>query len=135
MKFPYSVLTGSQSFAESMPRIPISLASDSNRIDVVALVDSGAMVNVLPFQTGLALGFVWDDSRANLHLGGMLNQHPAMTVTALAFIADFTPSTLSFAWTNASLSTVILGQVNFFMEHEVIFRRWLREFEVNPRPR
>lgn len=118
-----------------MPRIPLTLISKSAKLEVVALVDSGSMVNVLPMQVGVDLGLQWDDAKATLQLGGVLSANKAVAVTAQAVIGDFEPCVLSFAWTRAKLPAVILGQVNFFNEFEVTFRRWLLEFEVVPRPK
>ena len=41
---------------------------------MMGLVDSGAMVNVLPYDVGLQLGVVWDERRANIRLAGTLGQ-------------------------------------------------------------
>ena len=43
-------------------------------MDVLGLVDSGATVNVLPYEVGLQLDLVWDDRRANIRLAGTLGQ-------------------------------------------------------------
>jgi len=84
----------------------------------MGLVDSGAMVNVLPYDVGLQLGVVWDDRRANIRLTGTLGQQQAMPVFMIAEIADFAPVRLAFAWVQSPNAPLILGQTNFFMEFE-----------------
>jgi len=99
----------------------------------MGLVDSGATVNVLPYEVGLQLGVVWDDRRANIRLAGTLGNQPAMPVFMIAEIADFAPVRLAFAWVQSPNAPLILGQTNFFMEFEVCFYRSSLEFEVKPK--
>jgi hypothetical protein len=46
---------------------------ENQEIEAVGLVDSGATVNVLPYELGLELGGVWDDHRAIIQLAGNLS--------------------------------------------------------------
>jgi len=80
----------------------------------VGLVDSGATVNVLPYELGLQLGGVWEDSRAIIQLAGNLSNQPAMPLAAIAQIREFSPVELVFAWSRNSNVPLILGQTNFF---------------------
>jgi hypothetical protein len=72
MRFPYSTTDPSQDAFDSLPRLPLRLRADSRALDVMGLVDSGATVNVLPYDVGLQLGLLWDDRRANIWLAGTL---------------------------------------------------------------
>lgn len=56
MRFKYSIADPSQDEFDSLPRLPLTLLSGDQRADVVGLVDSAAMVNVLPYQIGVLLG-------------------------------------------------------------------------------
>jgi hypothetical protein len=58
MRFPYSTTDPAQDAFDSLPRLPLRLRTDSQTIDVMGLVDSGATVNVLPHDVGLQLGLV-----------------------------------------------------------------------------
>ena len=58
MRFNYSVLHSGQDALYSLPRLPVSLRSGAQIIETVGLVDSGAMLNVLPFTAGQQLGFM-----------------------------------------------------------------------------
>jgi hypothetical protein len=99
----------------------------------VGLVDSGATVNVLPYSLGIRLGAVWDESKATIRLAGNLGNFPAMPLVVTAEVGDFAPVKLAFAWTQAEKVSLILGQMNFFMEFEVCFFRSQFEFDVTPK--
>lgn len=55
MKFKYSTLHANQSQLDSLPRLPLRLSSQTDTIEVIGLVDSGATINVLPFDIGVLL--------------------------------------------------------------------------------
>jgi|GEM_PF-1877584 hypothetical protein len=56
MRFKYSTTSPTQNEFDSLPRVPLSLSRADRRIDAVGLVDSGATVNVLPYELGIQLG-------------------------------------------------------------------------------
>lgn len=132
MRVQYSTTASSQDEFDALPRLPLRLRAEGRDSDVLALVDSGATVNVMPFAIGTQLGFVWDEEKANLRLAGNLGSQPAMPVFVWAEIGDFPPIRLAFAWTRNANIPHILGQTNFFMEFEVCFYRRRLEFEVKP---
>jgi hypothetical protein len=111
------------------------LRQDQHVISVVGLVDSGATVNVLPYQLGIQLGAVWNDRNAIIQLAGNVGQVAAQPLFSIAEVADFPPTRLAFAWSRSDDVPLILGQMNFFMEFDVCFYRSKLEFEVNPRLR
>ena len=88
-----------------------------------ALVDSGASLNILPFDVGIDLGLVWEDQTFSIDLGGILADSKAYGVMLQAQIADSQPTQLAFAWVNrpSSEMRVLLGQVNFFQNFDVHF--------------
>jgi hypothetical protein len=133
MRFPYVTADPSQSELDSLPRLPLTLSYGQRQIAEVGLVDSGATVNVLPHSLGVRLGAVWDDHKATIRLAGNLGNFPAMPLVVTAEVGDFAPVRLAFAWTQAENVSLILGQMNFFMEFEVCFFRSRLEFEVNPK--
>jgi hypothetical protein len=57
-----------------MPLIDIQLSSGSNGLVVSSLVDSGASLNILPFDVGIELGLVWEQQTFPIDLGGGLKQ-------------------------------------------------------------
>ena len=50
MRFKYSTTSPTQNEFDSLPRIPLILQKDNQNIEVTGLVDSGAPVNVLPYE-------------------------------------------------------------------------------------
>ena len=133
MRFQYSTNDPSQDEFDSLPRIPLILRHNNQRVEVVGLVDSGATVNVLPYQIGIQLGFVWDESKAIIRLAGNIGNQPAMPVFFMAEIGDFAPVRLAFAWSKNDSVSLILGQTNFFLEFDVHFYRSRLEFDIEPK--
>lgn len=56
MRFSYSATDAAQDEFDALPRLPFRLRHSNRVIDVVGLVDSGATVNVLPYQIGVSTG-------------------------------------------------------------------------------
>jgi hypothetical protein len=133
MRFRYSTAGPAQDEFDSLPRVPLLLRNADRAVEVVGLVDSGATVNVLPYEVGLQLGAVWDDRRANIRLAGALGNLVAMPVFAAAEIESLQPVRLAFAWVKSDDTPLILGQTNFFMEFDIFFYRSQLEFELRPR--
>ena len=132
MRFNYSTTSSTQNEFDSLPRIPLVLSRENHRIEVNGLVDSGATVNVMPYEVGLQLGGIWDERKAIIQLAGNLGNQPAMPFFARAEISDFRPVQLVFAWVSSLHAPFILGQTNFFLEFDVCFYRSKLEFEIKP---
>jgi len=133
MRFQYSTSDPSQDEFDSLPRLPLTLRYNSREIVVVGLVDSGATVNVLPYEAGLQLGARWDERKATIRLAGNLGKSSAMPLFVMAEIETFPPLRLAFAWVKSAYAPLILGQTNFFMEFDVHFYRSRLEFEIEPK--
>ena len=133
MRFKYSTTAPSQDEFDSLPRIPLVLRYNDQQVEVSGLVDSGATVNVLPYEIGLQLGATWDGRKANMRLTGNLGSQPAMPLFVSAEVGMFAPVRLAFAWVKSTNTPLILGQTNFFMEFDVCFYRSGLEFEIQPR--
>jgi hypothetical protein len=133
MRFKYSTTGPNQNEFDSLPRIPLILRQDQYTVDAFGLVDSGATINVLPYELGIQLGAVWDESKAIIQLSGNLSRQNAIPFFANAEVGEFSPVKLVFAWVNQPNTPLILGQTNFFLEFDVAFFRSKLEFEVNPK--
>ena len=133
MRFKYSTTSPSQNEFDSLPRVPLILRQGDRIIETIGLVDSGATINVLPYEIGLQLGSVWDDRKAIIRLTGNLGNQQAIPFSVMSQIADFEPVKLVFAWTSISNVPLILGQTNFFLEFDVCFYRSKSEFEIKPK--
>lgn len=132
MRFKYSVAHPTQDEFDSLPWLPFTLQNGEYTVEAIGLVDSGATVNVLPYEIGLQLGAVWEDRKATLRLAGSLGGFPAQPLFAMATVGNFAPVRLAFAWSRRVDVPLLLGQTNFFTQFEVCFFRPLLEFEVNP---
>jgi len=133
MRLSYSTSGALQNEFDSLPRISLTLTHGQRQVSVLGLVDSGATVNVLPYDTGIQLGAVWDDSKANIRLGGNLGHFTAMPLVVVAAVGEYPRVRLAFAWTRVTSIGLILGQMNFFQEFDVCFFRSKLAFEVTPK--
>jgi hypothetical protein len=133
MRFKYSTTSPAQNEFDSLPRLSLSLRGEDRIVESMGLVDSGATVNVLPYEVGLQLGGVWEDRKAVIQLAGNLGNQAAMPFSAIAQIGEFLPTELVFAWSRSPNVPLILGQTNFFLEFDVCFYRSTSEFEVKPK--
>lgn len=119
--------------ASFRPHLPLTLTSKNGAIEAVGLLDTGASVNVLPWQLGVDVGAVWEQQTNALQLTGNLAQYEARVLLLSAAVRGFPPVRLAFAWTRARNVPLLLGQVNFFMEFDVCFYRSQLAFEVRPK--
>ena len=133
MRRPYSITNASQNEFDLLPRLPLILMKDDRQIEYLGLVDSGATVNVLPYEVDLELGATWDDRKAIIPPAGNLGRQLTMPFSTIAQISDFPPIELLFAWVNRPNTPLILGQTDFFLEFDVCFYRSKQEFEVKPK--
>ena len=133
MLFKYSTTSSTQNEFDSLPRMPLILKQDNQKIEALGLVDSGATVNVFLYQLGLQLGGIWDDRKAIIQLAGNLGNQTAMPFSAIAYVGEYPPVELVFAWIKNSNIPLILGQTNFFMQFDVFFYRSRLEFEIKPK--
>ncbi len=131
----YPFLSGNPALGEASfcPYLPLTLFYQESSLKTSGLLDTGASVNVLPYLTGIELGYEWERQTTALSLTGNLAQYEARVVLAQGIIGQFEPVQLVFAWTQAPNVPLILGQVNFFMEFDVCFYRSQLEFAVSPR--
>jgi len=131
-QFPYIPRDPSLGNASLAPMLPLTLIGTQSSA-TPGLVDSGAAINVLPYALGVQLGFNWDQQTRSVELSGNLALVEARIVVLSAEVGSFPPVRLAFAWARTDAVSVILGQVNFFMEFEVCFFRSRGVFEVRPK--
>ncbi|WP_373547938.1 hypothetical protein [Chamaesiphon sp.] len=131
-RFPF-VERNSSGQTATLPYLPLTLRNGNNRQKVMALLDTGASVNVLPYELGLQLGAVWENQTVQIPLSGNLAQSEARGLVISGTVGDFSPILLAFAWTNSTDVPVIFGHMNFFAEFNVCFYRHESAFELFPR--
>ena len=120
-QFRYTPRTNAQGETSLIPYLPLTLIYNNYSLNTGGLLDTGASVNVLPYEIGLELGLDWDANHASVELTGNLAQFVAKGVILLAHVEEFNPVALVFAWTQAQNIPLILGRVNFFQEFDVCF--------------
>ena len=131
----YSFISTDSSLGEASfkPFLPLTLNHGEKSQSVIGLLDTGAMVNVLPYQIGVQLGAVWEEQTTMLQLSGNLAQFEARVLILSATVGLFPSVRLVFAWTQAIQIPLLLGQANFFMEFDICFYRSQKIFEVTPK--
>jgi hypothetical protein len=132
-RFAFTEVDKSLGLASSLPYLPLTLSHQGTALSVSGLLDTGATVNVLPYDIGRQLGAVWNQQTTPVHLTGNLARFEARVLIVSATVGGFVPVRLAFTWTRASDVPLILGQVNFFLEFDVCFFRSQKIFEVKPK--
>lgn len=132
-KYPYTILDSNLGMVDRMPYLPLKLSLNRQSLNTEGLLDTGASVNVLPYEIGQELGLVWEEEQLSVLLAGNLARFEARAVIIQAQVASFPPINLAFAWTQAANVPLILGQANFFFEFDVCFFRARSEFEIRPK--
>ena len=127
--------SGNGAYGDSslLPLLPIVLTYQGRSTRASGLLDTGATINVLPYQFGVALGAVWEQQTPVMHLTGNLARFEARPLIVSVAVSQFASVRLVFAWTQAEHVPLILGQVYFFMEFDVCFYRSQQAFEIRPK--
>jgi hypothetical protein len=115
---------------EALPKIPIILNHASFSVSANALLDTGSTINLLPYDTGLQLGAIWEQQTVRLPLTGNLVRVEARGLFVHVQIGNLKPVRLAFAWAQSSQVPLILGQTNFFREFDVCFQRSRRTIKI-----
>jgi hypothetical protein len=133
LQIAYTPASETRGTSALRPRLPLTLSHHGRALAAIGLLDTGADVNVLPYQFGLELGAVWTELSAIPNLSGNLAGYEARGLILSADVGQFPSRRLAFAWAQAENVPLILGQMNFFLEYEVCFFRARGFFEVQPR--
>lgn len=139
-RFAYSRLPAYPGLEPGLPFVPLLLthphhAGSGKSCLVQALVDSGASVNVLPYDVGIQLGLVWETQTFSLPVAHWLRGAQAFGVLLTGQIDPFLPVKLAFAWTQKTSADipVILGETNFFQVFDVCLSGAQQVFEIAPK--
>jgi hypothetical protein len=131
-QFPYVPRDPALGNASLAPMLPLTLIG-SQSLATAGLLDSGAAINVVPYSLGVQLGLDWNQQTKSVELSGNLASVEARVVVVSAVIGKFAPVRLAFGWAKTDSISVILGQINFFLEFDVCFFRSRGIFEVRPK--
>jgi hypothetical protein len=132
-RFPFMERTDSLGRLSVMPYLPLTLTNGSRSAEVMALLDTGASVNVLPYEIGIQLGAAWEEQTVQIPLSGNLAHNEARGLVLSGSVAQYSPVLLAFAWTQSRDTPLILGHMNFFAEFNACFYRHELAFEIRPR--
>lgn len=132
-RFSFIERTNDRGLSSTLPYMPIALTYKKLSIETMALLDTGASVNVLPYEVGLQLGAIWEDQTVPIQLSGNLARMEARGLVLSATVAEFPAVLLAFAWTESREAPLILGHMNFFAEFDVCFYRADLAFELRLR--
>jgi hypothetical protein len=66
-RFPYKIIDSSLGLVDQMPYLPLVLSLNGQSLNTQGLLDTGASVNVLPYELGLQLGLIWEDETQQQH--------------------------------------------------------------------
>jgi len=105
-----------------------------NQVGVLGLLDSGAAINVLPYDVGLRLGAVWEQQTTPVKRTGNMASAEARILIVDGVVGKLPAVKLGFAWSRVNDVPIILGQINFFLEFDVCFLRSRGRFEIKPKP-
>ena len=122
-------------YTGALPVVDITLFHAGHEISVQAVVDSGAMVSVLPYEPGIELGFIWEEQTIPVTLGGTCQGIPAFGVLVRGELAGLPPVVLAFAWTRKTCHEIrtLLGYTNFFQQFTVVLSAYDNRFEIIPK--
>jgi hypothetical protein len=115
---------------DAVPQLSFTLINHDNSVNVSGLLDTGSSVNVLPYDIGIQLGAIWQEQSTSVMLAGNLAAIEAKGLILSAQITGFTPIRLVFAWSSSNDVPLLLGRMNFFLEFDVCFYAFLKEFEL-----
>ncbi|WP_107667297.1 hypothetical protein [Cyanothece sp. BG0011] len=120
-QFQYSRKINQKGETALIPYLPLRLINNDVSLNTGGLLDTGASVNVLPYEIGIELGLNWDEHTTDVILTGNLAKFQAKGLLLSAQIQGFNSVTLALAWTQAQNIPFLLGRVNFFQTFDVCF--------------
>jgi hypothetical protein len=82
-QFPYVPVDASEGGLNLLPFMPLTLRTTGQSITASGLVDTGATINLLPYNVGLALGASWEQDSAPIQLTGLLTGVEARALVTL----------------------------------------------------
>ncbi len=65
-QYPFTPADSTLGEASLRPYLPITLTYQGQSVTISGLLDTGSMVNVLPYQVGVELGAVWEQQKTLL---------------------------------------------------------------------
>ena len=89
-RFLFTEQTNSFGQSSIMPYLPLKLNNGHHSTEVMALLDTGASINVLPYKIGLQLGASWEAQTVPIQLSRNLHRSDSKGLVAIAiFLSKF----------------------------------------------
>jgi hypothetical protein len=110
-RFPFVEESDTFGIPDFLPKLPITLSYYNSSVTVSGLLDTGASVNVLPYNIGIQLGGIWEKQTTSVMLGGNLAPVEARGLILSAEIGSFPPVRLVFAWCLSDDVPLLLGRL------------------------
>ena len=88
-RFSFSEVDNTLGVASRLPYLPLTLSHGDRSISVSGLLDTGATVNVLPYEIGLQLGAIWEQQTIAVRLTGNLGELEAQVLIVSATVGQF----------------------------------------------
>lgn len=116
-----------------MPLISICLGGRFGRELVTeALIDTGATVNLIPFELGSQLGYEWEAQTKQLRISGAFSTLNARGILLHVRIGGFASVPLVFGWCQEGAEVpLILGHMNFLEQFKFCVIRKEQRFELS----
>ncbi len=67
-RFPYKIIDSALGMVDRMPYLPLTLSFNGQASNIEGLLDTGASVNVLPYEVGAQLGLIWENETLSVLL-------------------------------------------------------------------
>lgn len=130
---PYTTIPRGGYPAVPTPLLPADVTFNGVTLRVTGMLDTGAMMSVIPHSVGARFGASWSSLTVPTLIGGVGGGVPAKLVTASGVIGTFPPIPLVFAWAASDDVPTVFGYLNFFLEFDVCFFATRGQFTVVPR--
>jgi hypothetical protein len=101
-RYPFIDRVNIMGQTSTLPYLPIALSNGNKSIEVMALLDTGASVSVLPYEIGIQLGAIWENQTLAIPLSGNLGQSEARGLVLSGTVGKFASVPLVFAWTRST---------------------------------
>jgi hypothetical protein len=136
MQFPYKKVPSTdkpQAPWVPMPIIKIRLSNNERRIQLEALIDSGANVSLFHASVATALGIDLKTGLKSEFFG--VSGHGIDVYfheVDLQVVGSPTAIKLAVGFTESPGVGALLGQADFFQHHQIKFERYKERIEINP---
>ena len=97
-RFPFVEKYDEFGIPNSTPYLPLTLTYQNRSLDVLGLLDTGASINVLPYEIERELGIIWEQQTLSIPLAGNLAPVEARGILVSAKVGQFSSVNLVFAW-------------------------------------